>query len=78
LEFGIRVGFEFRVPNRELFFVRFFPPADSVYQRVSDRAAEFLSPEELKQFNEFREYRIKENRMILTMNRKMMAPLGRK
>jgi len=51
---------------------------DSVYKRVSDRAAEFLSPEELKKFSEFREYRIKENRMILTTNRKMMAPLGRK
>src|SRR5258708_12147446 len=51
---------------------------DSVYQRVSARAAEFLSPEDLKKFPEFREYRIKENRMILTMNRKMMAPLGKK
>jgi len=50
---------------------------DSVYQRVSARAAEFLSPEELKKFDEFRQYRIKENRMILTVNRKMMAPLGK-
>ena len=51
---------------------------DSVYKRVSERAAEFLSPEELKKFDEFRQYRIKENRMILTMNRKMLAPLGKK
>jgi RNA polymerase sigma factor (sigma-70 family) len=51
---------------------------DSVYQRVGARAAEFLSPEELKKFDEFRQYRIKENRMILTVNRKMMAPLGKK
>jgi hypothetical protein len=47
---------------------------DNVYKRVSVRAAEFLSPEELKKFDEFRDYRIKEN----TMNRKMMAPLGKK
>lgn len=51
---------------------------DSVYKRVSARAAEFLSPEELKKFDQFREYRIQENRMILTVNRKMMAPLGQK
>jgi RNA polymerase sigma factor (sigma-70 family) len=51
---------------------------DTVYQRVSARAADFLSPEELKKFNEFRDYRIKENRMILTMNRKMLAPLRQK
>jgi RNA polymerase sigma factor (sigma-70 family) len=47
---------------------------DSVYERVGIRAAEFLSPEELKKFAEFRQYRINENRMILTINRKMMAP----
>jgi RNA polymerase sigma factor (sigma-70 family) len=51
---------------------------DSVYRRVGERAAEFLSPEELKKFTEFRDYRIKENRMIVTVNRKMMAPLGKK
>lgn len=51
---------------------------DSVYQRVGARAAEFLSPDELKKFDEFHQYRIKENRMILTVNRKMMAPLGKK
>ena len=45
---------------------------------MSARAAEFLSAEELKKFDEFREYRIKENRMILTVNRKMMAPLGKR
>ena len=47
---------------------------ENVYQRVSARAAAYLSPEEIKKFNEFQAKAIENNRASLVMNRKMMAP----
>jgi hypothetical protein len=47
---------------------------DGIYERVAARAASFLSEEELKKFGEFRTAAINQNRMALTVNRKMMAP----
>jgi len=47
---------------------------DDIYSRAADRAGTFLSPEEIAKFNEFRTQAINQNRVILAMNRKLMAP----
>ena len=47
---------------------------DGIYDKVSARAASFLSPEDLEKFSEFRTTAIKNNRMGLAMNRRLMAP----
>jgi RNA polymerase sigma factor (sigma-70 family) len=47
---------------------------DGIYERVTERASAFLSPEEINKFSEFRKTAINGNRMALTVNRKMMAP----
>ena len=47
---------------------------DSIYDRVQAAAGSFLSPEELKKFAEFRKMAINNNRIALTVNRKLMAP----
>lgn len=47
---------------------------DSIYEGVSARAATFLSPEEMEKWGEFRKLAINNNRVALTLNRKMMAP----
>ena len=50
---------------------------ESIYERVAVRAGSFLSQEELEKFKEFRTSAINNNRMALTMNRKMMAPVSK-
>ncbi|MDB6027674.1 MAG: hypothetical protein JWM68_3897, partial [Verrucomicrobiales bacterium] len=45
-----------------------------IYEQTATRAAAFLTPKELEKFNEFRETAISNNRMALTLNRKLMAP----
>ncbi|MBI1195921.1 MAG: sigma-70 family RNA polymerase sigma factor [Gammaproteobacteria bacterium] len=47
---------------------------DSIYANVANRAGAFLSPEELEKFAEFRKMAINNNRVALTVNRKVMAP----
>lgn len=47
---------------------------DSVYGQVQDKAAAFLSPEQLQKFGEFRKMAINNNRVALAVNRKLMAP----
>lgn len=47
---------------------------DGIYERVAARADTFLSADELKKFGEFRTTAITQNRMALTLNRKVMAP----
>jgi hypothetical protein len=47
---------------------------DSIYDRVSTRAASFLTPDELQKFGDFRKTAINNNRAALAINRKMMAP----
>ncbi len=47
---------------------------EGIYDNVSTRAASFLSPEDLEKFSEFRTAAIKNNRMGLIMNRRLMAP----
>jgi hypothetical protein len=47
---------------------------DDIYARGAQRAGSFLSPEEIARFNQFRTNAINQNRMLLTMNRKLMAP----
>lgn len=47
---------------------------DSIYEQVGSGAASFLSPEELQKFAEFRKLAINNNRLGLTVNRKLMAP----
>jgi hypothetical protein len=47
---------------------------DGIYEKVSVRAAAFLSPEDLQKFSEFRTTAIRNNRMGLAMNRRLMAP----
>ena len=50
---------------------------DDIYQRVAARSSAFLSPDELKSFDEFRSEAIKNSRNALALNRTMMAPLGK-
>jgi hypothetical protein len=47
---------------------------DGIYDKVSARAAAFLSPEDLEKFSEFRTTAIRNNRTGLAMNRRLMAP----
>ncbi|MGH7972343.1 MAG: hypothetical protein ACREIC_26830, partial [Limisphaerales bacterium] len=47
-----------------------------IYQRASSLAGSFLSPEELKKFQEFGEKAISNNRAALSLNRTMMAPIS--
>jgi hypothetical protein len=47
---------------------------DGIYDRVSARASSFLSPDDLKKFEDFRAKALNNNRMALSVNRKMMAP----
>ena len=49
---------------------------DGIYARVATRAAGFLEEGELKKFQEFRAKAQENNRMMLIMNRKMMAPIS--
>lgn len=49
---------------------------NTIYQNVASQAGSFLSPEELTKFNEFATTAVKNNRMALTLNRKMMSPGG--
>ncbi len=48
-----------------------------IMERAAQRAGGFLSPDEIKKFDEFRNQALAANRMGLTMNRKLMAPAGR-
>jgi RNA polymerase sigma factor (sigma-70 family) len=47
---------------------------DSMYEQVQNQAGGFLSPEEVEKFGEFRKLAINNNRLALTVNRKLMAP----
>jgi hypothetical protein len=47
---------------------------DSIYGQVQAGAAEFLNPAELQKFAEFRKLAVDNNRLALTVNRKLMAP----
>lgn len=49
---------------------------DDIYARVLARTPGFLSEDEIKKFGEFRSLAINNNRAILLINRKMMAPGG--
>ncbi len=49
---------------------------DGIYERVSARATGFLDEGELKKFQEFRKQAQENNRTMLIMNRKMMAPIS--
>jgi RNA polymerase sigma factor (sigma-70 family) len=50
---------------------------DGIYERVQAQAGSFLTPEEAVKFAEFRTKAINNNRVGLTMNRKMMAPAAK-
>jgi hypothetical protein len=47
---------------------------DSIYERVQTASGAFLTPEEVEKFAEFRKLAINNNRVALTINRKLMAP----
>ena len=49
---------------------------DGIYASVAAQAASFLSPDELAKFQLFRTNAISNSRMVLSMNRQMMAPLS--
>lgn len=49
---------------------------DGIYERVAGRADSFLDATELGKFQEFRAKAQENNRAILLMNRKMMAPIA--
>ena len=49
---------------------------DSIYDRVTARAANMLDPRELQKFGEYRTNAISANRTLLFVNRKIMAPGG--
>jgi hypothetical protein len=49
---------------------------EDIYNRAAASAASFLSPEELKKFEEFKQAALKNNRYALTLNRSLMAPIG--
>lgn len=49
---------------------------DGIYERVGARASGFLEEGELKKFQEMRTKAQENNRMMLIMNRKMMAPIS--
>ncbi|MGZ8900677.1 MAG: RNA polymerase sigma factor [Limisphaerales bacterium] len=47
---------------------------DTIYDQVQTRAGSFLTPEEIEKFAEFRKLAVNNNRVALTLNRKLMAP----
>jgi RNA polymerase sigma factor (sigma-70 family) len=47
---------------------------DAIYEQVQANAGTFLKPEELAKFAEFRTLAINNNRLALSLNRKLMAP----
>ena len=47
-----------------------------IYQRVTAQTSSFLSPDEQKKFQEFTTTAINNNKMGLTLNRSMMAPIA--
>jgi RNA polymerase sigma factor (sigma-70 family) len=47
---------------------------DGIYGNVASQASAFLSPAEIKKFQEFQSNAINASRMALVMNRKMMSP----
>ncbi|HVY69846.1 MAG TPA: sigma-70 family RNA polymerase sigma factor [Verrucomicrobiae bacterium] len=49
---------------------------EDIYNRAAASAASFLSPEELKKFEELKQAALKNNRYALTLNRSLMAPIG--
>ena len=49
---------------------------ETIYQAAAQRASAFLSAEELKKFQEFTATGVSNNRMALTMNRTLMAPIS--
>jgi len=50
---------------------------ESIYERAATRVPSFLSPDEVKKFDEFRAKAVANSQAALAMNRKMMAPGGR-
>jgi RNA polymerase sigma factor (sigma-70 family) len=49
---------------------------DSIYGQVAARASSFLSADELNKFQEYRTNAIQNSQVMLTMNRKLMAPIS--
>ncbi len=49
---------------------------EDIYQRVAERGGVFLSPEEIKKFQEFKTAGVENNRASLAMNRTLMAPIS--
>ncbi len=49
---------------------------ETIYERAAVRAPSFLSPDEMKKFDDFRAKAVANSRAALTMNRRMMAPGG--
>ncbi len=49
---------------------------DDIYQRTAVLARSFLTPDDLAKFQQFRTTAINNNRMALTLNRTMMAPIN--
>ena len=49
---------------------------ERIYEQTAPRVRSFLSPEEMKKFDEFRALAVANSRAALTMNRRMMAPGG--
>ena len=47
---------------------------DSIYEQVQNQASAFLSPEEVGKFGDFRKVAVNNNRLALSVNRKLMAP----
>jgi hypothetical protein len=47
---------------------------DNIYERAIAKSGSFLSPEEISKLEEFRKLAVNQQRVALTMNRKMMAP----
>ncbi len=47
---------------------------DDIYAQVAAQGGSFLSPEDIAKFEEFRAKALSNNRMILALNRKVMAP----
>lgn len=50
---------------------------DRVYERAIAKSGAFLTPEEIGKLEEFRKLAVNQQRMVLTMNRKMMSPGGK-
>lgn len=50
---------------------------DGIFEKVSVKAADYLTAEDLKKFGEFRALAMKNNRGALSLNRTMMAPIAK-